>query len=158
MWVSRNRRTALPPDAATSSSDVPTLWSNVVDGTGLASTDAAFGIEGRARQGRSQRALREFRFQQAILKPDAAPVIAQVTKLMADNPGLKLEIDEHTDNIGNHDYNVTVGKSRRGRGCGYRGTGGSRPTGSMRSASVRTSPSRITPAKTAVPETAASDR
>lgn len=34
-----------------------------------------------------------FDFNKAILKPDAALVIAQVAKLMTDNPGLKLEIN-----------------------------------------------------------------
>lgn len=53
-----------------------------------------------------------FDFNKATLKPDAAPVIAQVVKLMKDNPSLKLEVGGHTDNIGSHDYNVRLSGSR----------------------------------------------
>jgi outer membrane protein OmpA-like peptidoglycan-associated protein len=53
-----------------------------------------------------------FDFNKATLKPDAAPVVAQVMKLLKDNPGLKLEIGGHTDNIGGHDYNVKLSQQR----------------------------------------------
>jgi len=53
-----------------------------------------------------------FDFNKATLKPDASPVIAQVVKLLKDNPSLKLEIDGYTDNIGSSDYNVRLSGSR----------------------------------------------
>lgn len=53
-----------------------------------------------------------FDFNKATLKPDAAPVVAQVVKLLKDNPGLKLEIGGHTDNIGGRDYNVKLSEQR----------------------------------------------
>ncbi len=53
-----------------------------------------------------------FDFNKATLKPDAAPVVAQVVKLLKDNPGLKLEIGGHTDNIGGHDYNMKLSAQR----------------------------------------------
>jgi outer membrane protein OmpA-like peptidoglycan-associated protein len=53
-----------------------------------------------------------FDFAKAALKPDAAPVIAQVVKLLKDNPSLKLSVDGHTDNIGGHDYNVKLSEQR----------------------------------------------
>jgi outer membrane protein OmpA-like peptidoglycan-associated protein len=53
-----------------------------------------------------------FDFNKATLKQDAAPVVAQVVKLLKDNPGLKLEIGGHTDNIGGHDYNVKLSQQR----------------------------------------------
>jgi outer membrane protein OmpA-like peptidoglycan-associated protein len=53
-----------------------------------------------------------FDFNKATLKPDAAPVVAQVVKLLKDNPGLKLEIGGHTDNIGGRDYNLKLSQQR----------------------------------------------
>jgi outer membrane protein OmpA-like peptidoglycan-associated protein len=53
-----------------------------------------------------------FDFNKATLKPDAAPVIAQIVTLMKDDPSLRLEIGGHTDNIGEHDYNVKLSASR----------------------------------------------
>jgi outer membrane protein OmpA-like peptidoglycan-associated protein len=53
-----------------------------------------------------------FDFNKATLKPDAAPVIEQVVRLLKDNPSLRLEIGGHTDNIGARDYNVKLSGSR----------------------------------------------
>jgi outer membrane protein OmpA-like peptidoglycan-associated protein len=53
-----------------------------------------------------------FDFNKATLKPDAAPVIAQILTLMKDDPSLKLEVGGHTDNIGGRDYNVKLSASR----------------------------------------------
>lgn len=55
-----------------------------------------------------------FDFNKATLKPDAAPIIEQVVKLLKDNPALKLEIGGHTDNIGARDYNAKLSGSRAG--------------------------------------------
>jgi outer membrane protein OmpA-like peptidoglycan-associated protein len=53
-----------------------------------------------------------FDFAKATLKPDAAPVIAQIVALMKNNPDLKVEIDGHTDSIGGHDYNIKLSQDR----------------------------------------------
>jgi outer membrane protein OmpA-like peptidoglycan-associated protein len=53
-----------------------------------------------------------FDFAKATLKPDAAPVIAQIAALMKNNPALKIEIDGHTDAIGGHDYNIKLSQDR----------------------------------------------
>jgi outer membrane protein OmpA-like peptidoglycan-associated protein len=53
-----------------------------------------------------------FDFNKATLKPDAAPIIAQVVKLLKDNPALKVAIEGHTDNIGTHDYNLKLSEDR----------------------------------------------
>ena len=53
-----------------------------------------------------------FDFNKATLKPGATPVIAQIVTLMKDDPSLRLEISGHTDNIGEHDYNVKLSASR----------------------------------------------
>jgi OOP family OmpA-OmpF porin len=53
-----------------------------------------------------------FDFAKAALQPDAAPVIAQVVKLLQDNPALKLSIEGHTDNVGGDEYNKKLSSAR----------------------------------------------
>ncbi|MEH2534033.1 outer membrane protein OmpA-like peptidoglycan-associated protein [Bradyrhizobium sp. AZCC 1588] len=53
-----------------------------------------------------------FDFNKATLKADAAPVVGQIVKLLKDNPGLKIEIGGHTDNIGGRDYNLKLSAQR----------------------------------------------
>lgn len=53
-----------------------------------------------------------FDFDKATLRPDAAPVMAQVLALLKDNPALKLSIVGNTDNVGGHDYNVKLSQAR----------------------------------------------
>jgi outer membrane protein OmpA-like peptidoglycan-associated protein len=53
-----------------------------------------------------------FDFAKATLKPDAAPVIAQIVTLLKNNPGLKVSIEGHTDSIGTHDYNMKLSQDR----------------------------------------------
>lgn len=53
-----------------------------------------------------------FDFNKASLRPDAAPIIAQVTALLRNNPGLKLSVQGNTDNIGGHDYNARLSQER----------------------------------------------
>ncbi len=53
-----------------------------------------------------------FDFAKAALQPDAAPVVAQVVKLLQDNPALKLSVEGHTDNIGGNDYNTKLSAAR----------------------------------------------
>jgi outer membrane protein OmpA-like peptidoglycan-associated protein len=53
-----------------------------------------------------------FDFNKATLKPDAAPIIAQIVALLKANPNLKLSIDGYTDDVGLHDYNVKLSQAR----------------------------------------------
>ncbi|MGH8041966.1 MAG: OmpA family protein, partial [Rudaea sp.] len=53
-----------------------------------------------------------FDFDKATLRPDAAPIVAQVVALLKGNPGLKLSVDGNTDNVGGHDYNVELSQQR----------------------------------------------
>jgi outer membrane protein OmpA-like peptidoglycan-associated protein len=53
-----------------------------------------------------------FDFDKATLRPDAKPILAQVVKLLVDNPALDLAINGHTDNVGAHDYNVQLSERR----------------------------------------------
>lgn len=53
-----------------------------------------------------------FDFAKATLKPDAKPVIAQVLALLKDNPGYKLTIEGHTDNVGGAESNQKLSEAR----------------------------------------------
>jgi outer membrane protein OmpA-like peptidoglycan-associated protein len=53
-----------------------------------------------------------FDFNQATIRPDGKPIVAQVVKLMHDNPALKLAINGHTDNVGTRSYNVKLSERR----------------------------------------------
>lgn len=53
-----------------------------------------------------------FDFNKSTLRPDAKPIIDQIVALMKNNPGLKVEVDGHTDNIGSHNYNMKLSQDR----------------------------------------------
>jgi len=53
-----------------------------------------------------------FDFAKATLKPDSAPVIAQVVGLLKSNPGYKLTVEGHTDNIGAAEPNQKLSEAR----------------------------------------------
>jgi len=53
-----------------------------------------------------------FDFNKATLKPDSKPTLAQVVKLLQDNPGFSISVNGHTDSVGTHDYNVDLSKRR----------------------------------------------
>jgi outer membrane protein OmpA-like peptidoglycan-associated protein len=46
------------------------------------------------------------------IKPESAPLMAEVVKLMKQNPSLKLRIEGHTDTQGTPAYNVTLSDGR----------------------------------------------
>jgi outer membrane protein OmpA-like peptidoglycan-associated protein len=53
-----------------------------------------------------------FDFNKSTLKPDAKPMLAQVVKLMSDEPELKLSVEGDTDNIGTDEYNLKLSADR----------------------------------------------
>lgn len=53
-----------------------------------------------------------FDFAKASIKPDAAPVIAQVLALLKVNPGYKLAIEGHTDSAGGAEPNLKLSEAR----------------------------------------------
>jgi len=48
----------------------------------------------------------------AEVKPESEAVLKEVSKLLSQNPGLKLYIVGHTDNVGKFDYNMKLSQSR----------------------------------------------
>jgi OmpA-OmpF porin, OOP family len=53
-----------------------------------------------------------FDFDKATIQPDSQPVIDEVAKLLRTNPGLKLRVEGHTDNVGAAAYNRTLSEAR----------------------------------------------
>ena len=53
-----------------------------------------------------------FDFNKATLKPESDGVLQQVLDLLNKNPGLKLEIQGHTDNVGDDKYNQSLSEQR----------------------------------------------
>jgi outer membrane protein OmpA-like peptidoglycan-associated protein len=53
-----------------------------------------------------------FDFNKDTIKPESEPVLRQIVQAMTDNPGWKLTVNGHTDNIGGDAYNLDLSKRR----------------------------------------------
>ena len=53
-----------------------------------------------------------FDFDQATLKPESKPALEGAAKIMRKNPGIRVEIQGHTDNLGSADYNRRLSMRR----------------------------------------------
>jgi len=53
-----------------------------------------------------------FDFDKANIKPESQPLIAQIVKLLQNNPGLNLTVEGHTDNVGTPAYNKQLSEAR----------------------------------------------
>lgn len=53
-----------------------------------------------------------FDFDQATLKPESKPALEGAAKIMRENPGIRVEIQGHTDNVGGADYNRRLSQRR----------------------------------------------
>lgn len=53
-----------------------------------------------------------FDFDKASLRPDSKPELERVSKVLQDNPSMKIEISGHTDNKGSATYNLKLSESR----------------------------------------------
>jgi outer membrane protein OmpA-like peptidoglycan-associated protein len=68
----------------------------------------------------------------AVVKPESAPTLAEIAKMLAAQPELHVFIVGHTDNQGTYDYNMDLLKRRaaavaaalaKSRGCRQRASG-----------------------------------
>jgi outer membrane protein OmpA-like peptidoglycan-associated protein len=53
-----------------------------------------------------------FEYDKAILKPESFPELNRLVKMLKGIPGIKVEINGHTDNIGSADYNIELSEKR----------------------------------------------
>lgn len=107
-WPSTNSQSRRPSEFA------PTMWAviGLAGSYGDVAEPTAASIKSELdTRGRAILYI-NFDFDKSTIRPDAKPVIAEVIKLMNDNPGLALKINGHTDSIGLHDYNLNLSKSR----------------------------------------------
>jgi outer membrane protein OmpA-like peptidoglycan-associated protein len=54
----------------------------------------------------------QFDFNKATIKPVSFPILSEVRDVLRDNPKITLEIQGHTDNVGNGPYNMKLSQSR----------------------------------------------
>lgn len=80
--------------------------------TGMVKVDAAAIGKGLAADGHLALYGIQFDFGKASLKPESAPVLAEVAALLAKSPALKLHVVGHTDNVGDFDANLTLSRAR----------------------------------------------
>jgi OmpA-OmpF porin, OOP family len=53
-----------------------------------------------------------FDFGKSDVKTESYPELDKILRLMSENPGIKIEIDAHTDNVGSDDYNLKLSQAR----------------------------------------------
>ncbi|MGB5288492.1 MAG: OmpA family protein [Ignavibacteriaceae bacterium] len=53
-----------------------------------------------------------FEFDKSEVKPESDPALKEISKLLAENPKLKLYVVGHTDNVGDFSYNMKLSQSR----------------------------------------------
>jgi OOP family OmpA-OmpF porin len=53
-----------------------------------------------------------FDFDKAVIKPEAYPLLDEVVEIMKKNPGMNVELQGHTDNIGTEEYNMGLSLRR----------------------------------------------
>ncbi len=51
---------------------------------------------------------------QAKIKPESRPALAEIAKLLQNEPDLKLHVVGHTDNVGGYEFNLGLSKRRAG--------------------------------------------
>ena len=53
-----------------------------------------------------------FDFDKSEVKPESDPTLKEISKLLSENPTLKLYVVGHTDNVGDYNYNMKLSQSR----------------------------------------------
>jgi OOP family OmpA-OmpF porin len=80
--------------------------------TGMAKVDAAAMHKGLEQTGHMALYGIQFEFGKSTLKPESAPVLAEVATLLRQAAKLKLHVVGHTDNVGTFDANMALSKAR----------------------------------------------
>lgn len=80
--------------------------------TGMAKVDAAAMNKGLEQTGHMALYGIQFEFGKSTLKPESAPVLAEVAALLKQAAKLKLHVVGHTDNVGTFDANMALSKAR----------------------------------------------
>jgi outer membrane protein OmpA-like peptidoglycan-associated protein len=107
-WPVQNSATNRPSEFA------PTMWAviGLAGSYGEVEDPTAGSLKSQLDQTGRAVLYINFDFNKSTLRPDAKPIIAQVVKLLTDDPSLTLAINGHTDNVGQHDYNVKLSQTR----------------------------------------------
>lgn len=110
LYVAQNRKAPLSGNA----SERAAVHLDLVTSAALESRmiDAAAMAKGISDEGHIALDNVYFDFGTANLSPDAAPAIAEMAKLLAGNPALKVYIVGHTDWIGDADTNLSLSQKR----------------------------------------------
>jgi outer membrane protein OmpA-like peptidoglycan-associated protein len=53
-----------------------------------------------------------FDFQEAVVKTESDQVLAEIAAVLANNPDLRLAVVGHTDNVGTHEFNMSLSGQR----------------------------------------------
>lgn len=53
-----------------------------------------------------------FDFDKSDVKPESDPTLKEISKLLSENPKLKLYVVGHTDNVGDYNYNMKLSQAR----------------------------------------------
>jgi outer membrane protein OmpA-like peptidoglycan-associated protein len=96
--------------------DHPVILLDVIDAvpieTGMVSVDAAAMAKDISATGHVALYGIYFDTDKTDIKPESQPALEEITKLLKQDPSLKLFIVGHTDNVGAHDYNLNLSERR----------------------------------------------
>jgi outer membrane protein OmpA-like peptidoglycan-associated protein len=104
-WPAGDTQTQRPSEFA------PTMWA-VIGLAGAIEPPTAESMKIDLDKSGRVRLYINFDFNQSTIRPDGKPILAEVVKLLRQNPDLALAINGHTDNVGTHDYNVQLSQRR----------------------------------------------
>jgi outer membrane protein OmpA-like peptidoglycan-associated protein len=107
-WPVQNSATGRPSEFA------PTMWAviGLAGSYGEVEDPTAESLKSQLEKTGRAVLYINFDFNKSTIRLDAKPIIDQVVKLMTDDPSLTLAINGHTDNVGQHDYNVKLSQTR----------------------------------------------